>query len=62
MNQAEQTLGFGERITFSRTSTPSLVTWQLFSRVLFEELQKDNYIWLVGEFPEEFLSLNKALN
>ncbi len=42
--------------------TPSLGTWQLFSRVLFEELQKDNYTWLVGEFPEEFLSLDKALN
>ena len=42
--------------------TPSLGTWQLFSRVLFEELQKDNYAWLVGEFPEEFLSLDKALN
>jgi hypothetical protein len=42
--------------------TPSLGTWQLFSRVLFEELQKDNYTWLVGEFPKEFLSLDKALN
>ena len=42
--------------------TPSLGTWQLFSRVLFEELQKDNYAWLVGEFPKEFLSLDKALN
>jgi hypothetical protein len=42
--------------------TPSLGTWQLFSRVLFEELQKDNYTWLVEEFPQEFLFLDKALN
>ncbi len=42
--------------------TPSLGTWQLFSRVLFEELEKDNYTWLIGEFPKEFLYLDKALN
>ena len=42
--------------------TPSLGTWQLFSRVLFEELQKDNYEYLLCDFPNEFLFLDKALN
>ena len=42
--------------------TPSLGTWQLFSRVLFEELQKENYTWLVTDFSQEFRSLDKALN
>ena len=42
--------------------TPSLGTWQLFSRVLFEELQKDNYGWILNDFANEFISLDKALN
>lgn len=42
--------------------TPSLGTWQLFSRVLFEELQKDNYEWILNDFANEFISLDKALN
>jgi len=42
--------------------TPSLGTWQLFSRVMFEELQKDNYEFLLSDFPNEFLFLDKALN
>jgi tetratricopeptide (TPR) repeat protein len=42
--------------------TPSLGTWQLFSRVLFEELQKMNYEFLLSDFANEFLSLDKALN
>ena len=42
--------------------TPSLGSWQLFSRVLFEELQKDNYEWILNDFANEFISLDKALN
>ena len=42
--------------------TPSLGTWQLFSRVMFEELQKDNYEYLLSDFTKEFLFLDKALN
>lgn len=42
--------------------TPSLGTWQLFSRVMFEELQKDNYEYLLSDFTNEFLFLDKALN
>ncbi len=42
--------------------TPSLGTWQLFSRVLFEELEKDNYNWLLTDFAFEFAALDKALN
>ncbi len=42
--------------------TPSLGTWQLFSRVMFEELQKDNYEYLLSGFTNEFLYLDKALN
>ena len=42
--------------------TPSLGTWQLFSRVLFEELEKDNYPWLLPDFAGEFVTLDKALN
>ena len=41
---------------------PSLGTWQLFSRVMFEELQKDNYEYLLSDFTNEFLFLDKALN
>ena len=42
--------------------TPSLGTWQLFSRVLFEELQKENFNWFDANFPAEFIALDKALN
>jgi hypothetical protein len=42
--------------------TPSLGTWQLFSRVLFEELQKDDFAFLHDGFEVEFLALDKALN
>jgi hypothetical protein len=42
--------------------TPSLGTWQLFSRVLFEELQKENYEWFLSDFANAFLFLDKALN
>ena len=42
--------------------TPSLGTWQLFSRVLFEELQKDDHSWTFADFPSEFTALDKALN
>ena len=43
--------------------TPSLGTWQLFSRVLFEELQaEDQFSWSFSEFPVEFLALDKCLN
>ena len=42
--------------------TPSLGTWQLFSRVLFEELQKDDHTWTFADFPSEFTALDKALN
>jgi hypothetical protein len=41
--------------------TPSLGTWQLFSRVLFEELVNDNYIWISNSFADEFKALDKAL-
>ena len=41
--------------------TPSLGTWQLFSRVLFEELANDNYIWISNSFANEFKALDKAL-
>jgi len=42
--------------------TPSLGTWQLFSRVLFEELQKADHCWTFADFPSEFTALDKALN
>ena len=42
--------------------TPSLGTWQLFSRVLFEELQKENFEWTLSDFAAEFIELDKALN
>jgi hypothetical protein len=42
--------------------TPSLGTWQLFSRVMFEELQADGFAWTFTDFPAEFVSLDKALN
>jgi len=42
--------------------TPSLGTWQLFSRVMFEELQADGYTWTFTDFLAEFATLDKALN
>ncbi len=42
--------------------TPSLGTWQLFSRVLFEELQAQNHKWIFSDFSFEFAGLNKALD
>jgi hypothetical protein len=42
--------------------TPSLGTWQLFSRVLFEELQKENFEWSLSDFAADFIELDKALN
>ena len=41
---------------------PSLGTWQLFSRILFEELQQDGYQWTFRDFSEDFTRLEKALN
>ncbi|MDP4596320.1 MAG: NACHT domain-containing protein, partial [Crocinitomicaceae bacterium] len=42
--------------------TPSLGTWQLFSRVMFEELQADGFAWTFADFSADFASLDKALN
>lgn len=42
--------------------TPSLGTWQLFSRVLFEELEGKEYQWTIHSFVDEFKHLDKALN
>jgi hypothetical protein len=42
--------------------TPSLGTWQLFSRVLFEELQKENISWFLEQFKNAFILLDKSLN
>ena len=42
--------------------TPSLGTWQLFARVLFEELKVQDYEWSFADFPDEFTALDKALN
>lgn len=42
--------------------TPSLGTWQLFSRVLFEELEGKEYQWTINSFVDEFKHLDKALN
>ena len=42
--------------------TPSLGTWQMFSRELFKELQKEEYSWFLVEFPKEFVKLDAALN
>ena len=41
---------------------PSLGTWQLFSRVLFQELQKEEFSWTFNHFASEFAGLDKALN
>jgi len=42
--------------------TPSLGTWQLFSRVLFCELQLSGYIWLIDELQIEFIISDNELN
>jgi hypothetical protein len=42
--------------------TPSLGTWQLFSREIFKELQANNQIFLIENFDKEFKALDKALN
>jgi hypothetical protein len=42
--------------------TPSLGTWQLFSRILSEELNADGYVWTFTGFSEDFATLDKALN
>ncbi len=42
--------------------TPSLGTWQLFSRELFKELQQQGMEWLLPSFAREFEALDKALN
>ena len=42
--------------------TPSLGTWQLLSRVLFEELKEQAYEWSFADFPSDFPALDKALN
>jgi hypothetical protein len=41
--------------------TPSLGTWQLFSRVLFEELVEDRFNWISDSFEKEFKTLEKTL-
>ena len=42
--------------------TPSLGTWQLFSRVLFCELQLSSYNWLIDELQIEFIISDNELN
>jgi hypothetical protein len=42
--------------------TPSLDTWQLFSRIMFHELQAAGYNWSFADFPKSFARLDKALN
>lgn len=42
--------------------TPSLGTWQLFSRVLFDELEQNQYEWKLSDFSSSFKALDKALN
>lgn len=41
--------------------TPSLGTWQLFSRVLFEELNNEKHQWMFSDFKAAFEYLDKAL-
>lgn len=41
--------------------TPSLGTWQLFSRVLIEELNNEKHHWMLTDFIAAFESLDKAL-
>ena len=42
--------------------TPSLGTWQLFSRELYKELNANKHPWLLPSFEKEFEALDKALN
>jgi hypothetical protein len=42
--------------------TPSLGTWQLFSRELFKELKTAEHPFIFPAFPKEFETLDKALN
>jgi hypothetical protein len=42
--------------------TPSLGTWQLFSRVLFSELQLSGYNWLIDELQSDFIISDNELN
>ena len=42
--------------------TPSLGTWQLFSRILSEELNLDGFKWTFPDFPKDFAALDKSLN
>jgi len=42
--------------------TPSLGTWQLFSRELAKELHQHHYTWTLPDFYEDFAILDKALN
>ena len=41
--------------------TPSLGTWQLFSRVLFQELKEKQHPFLLPDFENEFEWLDKAI-
>jgi tetratricopeptide (TPR) repeat protein len=42
-------------------TAPSLGTWHLMGRVLFEELQKVNNPWMGNDFPEAFTYLNAII-
>jgi hypothetical protein len=42
--------------------TPSLGTWQLFSRELYKELKEANHDFLCNDFAKAFETLDKALN
>lgn len=42
--------------------TPSLGTWQLFSRVLFSELQNETYSWTIEEIETDFIISDNELN
>lgn len=42
--------------------TPSLGTWQLFSRELYKELKEANHGFLCNDFATAFEALDKALN
>jgi hypothetical protein len=38
---------------------PSLGIWQEFSRTFFNEIPRDNYNWIINDFPEGFNHLSK---
>lgn len=42
--------------------TPSLGTWQLFSRVLYKELAAENHVFFQLDFAKEFEKLDKDLD